>query len=465
MRFAEIKSFSIDDLMLDEGNYRFRKASDQQACIEKIYRSNPTYFSNLMTSLAEEDLGEPLLVYSAEHDAVVLDGNRRTAALKVIRTPELAPTPALKKKAEGLLAKTLFDFDAIHAQVSDSKDKIYQTVYERHASGNGSRRLNWSAIAAARFRFDQKITDDSASWHSTALIFALESKHPDISDFIDGREYSHEVFTRIVRSAISKGIISKDIFIEKQMRLSKQHKNLVDDALNKSKTFLESIKNKELSLSRVGDSYADADKISRYLEKFSLPDVNKLSDSNGNNGKTESNSSRSQSTNSNNGGNSNDLNVDNSNKNESSNSGKVKTTSLPRTIVVSEPFFTELKKLNSSKLEEFYNSLCKISLKSHGSLMCICVWTFIEILSTLLGKEANTSLDGFYKSKINEWYNDKGVRAELKSAIDYIAQQGNLMKHSSVIHSPDSRHLAVHFKAVEPLLLKTIESILQKANK
>ena len=271
MRFGDTQEFSIDDLLLDEGNYRFRKASDQQACIEKIYSSNPTYFSNLMTSIAEDDLGELLLVYLHDGEAVVLDGNRRTAAIKVLRNPDLAPTSALKKKAERLASATNFDFDRIQAQVSEHQDKIYQTVYERHASGNGSRRLSWSAIAAARFRFDQKILDDNTNWHATALIFALEAKNSGISDFIDSKDYSHEVFTRVVRAAISKGIISKSIFSDKDMRIKNQPKKQIEVALKMAQVFLDAIQSKELSLSRKGDSYADANKIDEFLSPYEKP--------------------------------------------------------------------------------------------------------------------------------------------------------------------------------------------------
>jgi hypothetical protein len=130
MRFDDIESFSIDKLLLDEDNYRFQQAEDQEDCIDKIYKSNPSNFKRLMTSLAEDDLGEILLVYrdADEGTLIVLDGNRRTAALKVLNDPNLAPTAPLRKEAERLKSETLFDFDNIHAQVSEDKNLILRTV-------------------------------------------------------------------------------------------------------------------------------------------------------------------------------------------------------------------------------------------------------------------------------------------------------------------------------------------------
>tara|TARA_A100001391_G_scaffold204946_2_gene202674 strand:+ start:692 stop:2107 length:1416 start_codon:yes stop_codon:yes gene_type:complete len=469
MRFGEIKNFSIDDLLLDEGNYRFRKAPDQNACIEKIYRSNSQYFSNLMTSIAEDDLGEPLLVFLRDGESIVLDGNRRTAAIKVLRDPELAPTSALKKKAETLLKKTSFDFEHIQAQVSSSKEAIYKTVYERHASSNGSRRLSWSAIAAARFRLDQNILEENGDWHATALIFELENRDSELSDFIDSKGYSHEVFTRIVRAAIKRGIIPKSVFNERDMRIKKNPRKTIKDALEKAKIFLESIKNKELSLSRKENGYADASKIDDYLSQFECTEVDShnavedKADVDGEGEYTEWGDSAS-----------NDRSGDYEHKDEvefdiehdegpsSENYESRNYRRITNTIIKSEKIEKALHKLGSQKLDQLYTSLCSIALRPHASLMCVGAWTFLESLASLSGKSANIAFEGFYTSKINEWYSDKGEKAELRRSVKYIADEGNVIKHGSFIHSPDARHLSQHFSILEPVFLKMIEIALKK---
>ena len=156
MRFEIIEYYNVDNLDLDEGNYRFGKAKDQNLCINKIYNSNKEYFLNLMKSIAEDDLGEPLLVYiDPEGQNIVLDGNRRLSAIKILHNPELAPDQNLKNKAKLLKEKTKFNFSKILAQASTSKSLIYKTVYERHAAGKGRARIAWSALASARFRFEK----------------------------------------------------------------------------------------------------------------------------------------------------------------------------------------------------------------------------------------------------------------------------------------------------------------------
>ena len=66
MRFKDIQRYKVSDLLLDEDNYRFMAAQDQPACVQKIFAKGPANFKNMMTSIAEDDLGELLLVYQNE---------------------------------------------------------------------------------------------------------------------------------------------------------------------------------------------------------------------------------------------------------------------------------------------------------------------------------------------------------------------------------------------------------------
>jgi len=470
MRFSKIEEFSIDDLMLDQGNYRFRKATDQQACIHKIYWSNPATFINFMTSLADEDLGELLLVYKKDDEALVLDGNRRTAALKVLWNPNLAPTANVKKKAQELYEKTSFDFQKIQAQVSESEKQIYQTVFERHASRNGTRRLDWSAIAAARFRYDNNI-DDNGSWKATALILALESKDDSISEFIDGKNYSHEVFTRIVSAAIRQKIISNKIFNDKEMRLKQRPKELLNDAIKKSRVFLSSIEARELTLSRKDNTFADAKKLESYLQQFKPAEPEEQFPENDNT--TPSNGLLNEDQDDLFGGNphvnftpnipaDDQQGLSAGTGSEPTSPPQPTTSTPPNTIQKTSKMTVALHTLGSDKLDQLYNSLCSIPLKKHASLMCVGAWTFLEVLANLAGKEANSGLESFYSGKINAWFNDKRKKLELRTSAKYVIDEGNVIKHGEIAHSFDARHLAIHIEILEPLLLKTIECAHEK---
>ncbi len=269
MRFNEIKRFHVNKLFLDEENYRFAKAGDQEECIEKIHNSNPSAFSRLMESIAEDDLGEPILVFVNEQDeAIVADGNRRTSVIKVLHDPDLAPTLAIKRKAIALRAKTNFDFTKIQAQTSNDLPTIQRTLIERHSSKGGTRRIPWSSLAASRFEYDTGMFEGGHYWQATALIYKTEEIKVDYADYISSKDYSHETFTRIIRAAINSGVITSNIFLEKDKRLKqKVKKELLDDTLNKCCIFLDSMKSKEISLSR-GENFADKANLEKYISKF-----------------------------------------------------------------------------------------------------------------------------------------------------------------------------------------------------
>lgn len=272
MRFTEIRTFSVDELYLDEENYRFSKADDQQECIEKIYQGNPSSFIRLMESIAEDDLGEPILVFIDENGyALVTDGNRRTSVIKVLHNPNLAPTPSVRKRAIALKNVTQFNFSEIQAQTSTDLVLIQRTLIERHSSKGGTRRIPWSALAASRFEYDTDSFEDGHYWQATALIYKTE-EHIGVEqkylDFINSKDYSHETFTRIVRTAINAGVISKEIFLESDKRLrGRLKKHLLDDAINKCCRFLESMINKDISLAR-GENFADKKRLDNYLKSF-----------------------------------------------------------------------------------------------------------------------------------------------------------------------------------------------------
>jgi hypothetical protein len=94
-----------------------------------------------MKSIAEDDLGETLLVYTNEDGTnIVADGNRRLSALKVLHDDDYAPTDTIKAYAQELREANTLDFTSIQAQVSSNKELVAKTVHERHSGGgNGPR--------------------------------------------------------------------------------------------------------------------------------------------------------------------------------------------------------------------------------------------------------------------------------------------------------------------------------------
>ena len=82
----------IDDLLLDLDNPRFDGLSNQKDALEKIVVSQGKKLVNLADDIVAEGLSPAhrmLVMESKEHKRkyVVLDGNRRLAALKILSNP------------------------------------------------------------------------------------------------------------------------------------------------------------------------------------------------------------------------------------------------------------------------------------------------------------------------------------------------------------------------------------------
>lgn len=462
MRFKDIKNFKVEELLLDQGNYRFKEAPNQKACIEKIYNANQQYFKNLMTSIAEDDLGELLLVYKDRSKNIVLDGNRRLAALKVLNDPKkLSPSDSIKQHAEELLKKHKVDFSTIQGQVSSNKQLIFKTVYERHAAGQGRSRINWSAYGAARFRYDQQMEEDK-EWYSIAVLLETERVTPTWTEFIDSSEYSHEVFRRIFKSALDKGVISRTIFSDRNQRLkTTADKKLIKDATDKVSRFLESMQNKDLSLSRSG-KYADKTSVDAYISQFDLSPDNARSKPPSS---TASQSPNGQPSTGNTNTNSN--NTNSGNHSGSSNSSGASGPSRDKQgygIDISEVISQKLNESKSKKLIGLYRSLCTVSLTQHPQLLYVGAWSFFETLSTLIGKVDTVSFTSYLGSKLNEpafGYN-KAQRSEYSDTLGDISKKGNLNKHSGIYHTAGAEQLRIDFKTLEPFIVALLEILISK---
>jgi hypothetical protein len=478
MRFNEVKKFKIDDLLLDQGNYRFKEAEDQKSCVVKIYSANPAYFKNLMSSIAEDNLGELLLVYKNGKKNIVLDGNRRLAALKVLNTPqEFSPSAAIKEHADALLKKYKVDLINIFAQVSDDKQLIYKTVYERHAAGQGKARINWSAYGAARFRYNQKM-EDGNEWYAIALLLETERKHPEWTAFIDSSEYSHEVFRRIFKSAQDKGSISSSIFSGRHQRIkTTADKKLVKDAVEKVVHFLEAMRNKDISLSRSG-KYADKASVDAFVEKFGLSPDNIRSQAPPDNIPPTSNQpptdlpsgSLPSSTNF----------LPSSDPTTEPNISSIQ--GQPGTQQSASPTATKdrlygleksdmieqrLLSLKSHKLISLYRSLCVVSAVQHAQLLYIGAWSFFESLTALHGRLEGTPFECYLGSILynnNISYN-RTEKKHFQQSLKEISDKGNANKHSARNYSISALQLRTDFITLEPFIITMIDMIINKQTK
>lgn len=143
-----------------------------------------------------------------------------------------------------------------------------------------------------------------------------------------------------------------------------------------------------------------------------------------------------------------------------------KATNRKETKIARSPEITRrLELLGSRKLLDLYNSLCTVHLTSHSALIDVGAWAFFESLSRLIFQKSGTSFYAAFNSEINqEWYkvDPANKKPAIKNSIKYIHEEGNLVKHDAIYSKPDSLPLAVHFKVLEPLLIKALDTAIKR---
>lgn len=186
------KNLKIDQLELDVSNPRFNKAAGQAEAMQRIIEDQDTKLANLADSIAEEGLNpmDRLLVIKSTQRAgryVVLEGNRRAAALKILRNPAILTGLDIRSGLQKRFEKLAQAFDPKSVEPIPCFEVASRTaantwLAQRHSGENEGRGIvNWSGVAGSRFRG----TDPALQ----ALDFVRQ--HADLSEeqkkLLDGR--------------------------------------------------------------------------------------------------------------------------------------------------------------------------------------------------------------------------------------------------------------------------------------
>jgi len=160
---------TIDELLLDEENPRLGAVGSQSEALDALLRLNQSYFRNLMLSIKRNGLdpGDNLYVIDGDdpEDFVVLEGNRRLAALKVLAQPDLLDgTEASVSTRKSLLrAADAFDRDMvepIRCVRFDDRESAVDWIYRRHTGDmDGEGRVQWGRTEIQRFTGDRSVLD------------------------------------------------------------------------------------------------------------------------------------------------------------------------------------------------------------------------------------------------------------------------------------------------------------------
>ena len=142
------KRIKIDKLVLDKENPRLPKSMSNKSEVEIInFFLSDASLLELMLAIGINDFfeGEQLLVVEKNKKYIVVEGNRRLSAVKLLNNPSLANI--LESKVEKVIEESKYFPTEIPCLVFPSKDDILKYLGFRHITGIKP----WKLLEKARY--------------------------------------------------------------------------------------------------------------------------------------------------------------------------------------------------------------------------------------------------------------------------------------------------------------------------
>lgn len=158
----------VGDLLLDLENPRTGTVGGQADALEAIIKLNDKHFRNMMLSIKENDIdpGDSFYIIADDEDEdsyVVVDGNRRLAALKVLNNPILLDGTKIGESVKKRLrdaAGSFVPIEPISCVVFESREDANEWIERRHGKGlEGEGRIAWGTLESERFQKDRTVLD------------------------------------------------------------------------------------------------------------------------------------------------------------------------------------------------------------------------------------------------------------------------------------------------------------------
>jgi hypothetical protein len=157
------KYLKVKDINLDLKNYRTIPQKTEADAINAMIAIKPDRFYAVVESILDDGyLPTENLIILDDKGYTVKEGNRRTAALKLIHglhsVDDFAIPESLKNRINSLDANWKKENEEVPCSVYklSEKDKVYKIVNLTHAKGEKASRDPWTSVAKARQNRDEK---------------------------------------------------------------------------------------------------------------------------------------------------------------------------------------------------------------------------------------------------------------------------------------------------------------------
>src|SRR5450755_422063 len=169
-----IRSYPVASLLLDETNPRFSEGMESQRdTINALLDDGAAKLFSLAEDIVRQDAVNPTelpVVVEEDGELVVIEGNRRTAVLKLLRNPELANDPVHQKRFRAI-SKNGIGPDELVCYLAESRDAAKHWIDLRHTGENsGVGVVEWEAWQSNNFRRRRGSQADRATLFCSAVI-------------------------------------------------------------------------------------------------------------------------------------------------------------------------------------------------------------------------------------------------------------------------------------------------------
>lgn len=164
----ENKTIKITNLSINVDNPRYESQQSQKAAIEMLVLEQKDKLFNLASDILEHGLNPLDMILVTPIDAnryMVLEGNRRVTALKILQNPQLIndDMQALRKRFERLIkGKDLSMLKSVKCVVIDDQAEANLWIKRKHAGQlDGRGTVSWDSLQIQRFeaRSEGKASD------------------------------------------------------------------------------------------------------------------------------------------------------------------------------------------------------------------------------------------------------------------------------------------------------------------
>ncbi|HEY5535293.1 MAG TPA: hypothetical protein VIL99_10215 [Ignavibacteria bacterium] len=271
------RHITITDLKLWDENARFpnKYFNSEESDLINYFLSKPDFKIKLLVEAIINDIDLPqlekLVVWHDNGQNIVLEGNRRLTAYKLLNNPELTSDSKLKKYFVEQKRKTNISNNfLLECLVTEDKETGYRYIDRKHANSNYE--VNWKDAERAHYnvRRGSKIQNELLKIGITKIVKELDL--PDeMKDQILGSGYV-TTFFRIITSTPSKNKYGYEIdkegnFTVEDPNFNEKLKVIIYNVLNKK-----DFKGKDVD----SRSLNKIDKIKEYIESVKIEDVPKV---------------------------------------------------------------------------------------------------------------------------------------------------------------------------------------------